>query len=243
MIKKVLVTVAIAALGLPMVALGQTTINVDINTAGNGSPTYSGTAIAPDAGTFWNPLPGTATDEETTSSLFNVNNSFGEMLGVNIVMTNTAGIRIRAFNAASPGAPNPLDLMSDYTYWNEYRIDITGLVAGDYTLYAFGHGDQVDQNSTITLDALNGGASGVTATNGITYRNIYSVAPPAEGYSYLKLDGTVDGSGVFSFNVANYLNGFQLYTTENIPIVVPEPSTFALAGFGVLSLLLARRRR
>ena len=205
--KKLAVMVCLfALLALPPMVCAAS-INYDINTSSGGN--YTGTAVASDSGTNWNSAV-IANSTTTNLTLANVSDSLGNATGSSITITNTGGTAINRFSdaTAANGDPNPVLLMQDYTFSGTYLVTITGLTSGTYTLYAFAHGNAANQNGTITLNAANGGASGTEGSTGTEYRNIFTSG--AQGYSYLKLNGTVSGTGVFSFTVANYLNGFQL---------------------------------
>ena len=184
---------------LPTIAHGALTLNVDMD---HGA-TESGTAAAPDSGTIWNSITTGGTLNTVLDSQGNTRS------GVSIAFSSADG-SYRLYNDTTSGSPNPLDLMSDYTYGDTYTLKISGLTPGQaYGLYAYSHGNKDNQTGTITLAAANGGASASTSATGnaTEFRNIYRYG---WGYTYVILDGTADSAGTFTFTVNNYLNGFQL---------------------------------
>lgn len=193
------------------------TINVDINKGT--SPNYSGTAVAPDAGTFWNSLISPAA---STITLTNVKNSANVATNVDITITRSNGSNFLVWDdaTAATGNPNPVPLMREYLYGGPYQVTIASLTPSAYTLYVFAHGNAASQNSTISLATANGGASGTTGTTGTEWRNLFT--PGADGYSFLKLSGITDGSGTLTFTTTVNLNGFQLIPTPP-PVIVTQP--------------------
>ena len=183
------------------------TLNVDLN---NGSSyNYSGTAIAEDDGTVWNSLD--VASSPSTLTIRNVKDSNGNTLsGVSVTIASQNGAGISKWSNDGLSTPNPLLLMRDYTFGNTYNVTVSGLPAGTYGFWYFGHGDQNDQAGTVSIDSANGGGSGSTA-NSAQGRDLFN---GGEGISYASFSGKpVGSSGTFSFQVANFLNGFQLQLT------------------------------
>lgn len=176
-------------------------INVDFNEG----TIYSGTAAAPDTGTVWNSFPETL--GSTALTLTDVVMSDGGPSPYDVSVT-TSGPELKVYTQTSSGNPNPLDLMKDYAYGGTYTVTVSDLPEGTYHLYVYGHGDNVSQGSTVTIDAANGGGTATAGTSGTQYRNLFTSG--AEGYSYLKFEPTVGPSGTLVFTAASYLNGFQL---------------------------------
>jgi hypothetical protein len=79
----------------------------------------------------------------------------------------------------------------------------------------------------------------------LTYSNIYTpsaTAPTLFNFDYFgvtEVDFTSFGGSVHP----GYNNGGEMFVLDNLTAVVPEPSTFALAGLGVLALTVSRRRK
>lgn len=192
------------------------TLNLDVNTsAGNN---YSGTAIAPDSGTYWNSFVPPAASSLTLNG---VRDSGGNVTTASITLTRNSGANFSSWdNSGGGGNPNPLALMRDYLFSGPYTVTVSNLPAGIYDLYVYAHGDNTGQATAVTVNAANGGVSGTTTDMG-EYRNIYQAG--AEENSYLRLSGFVGNSGVFSFT-ANYLNGFQLKSECNANPIAAQPT-------------------
>lgn len=191
-----------------------TRVNIEVASGTNG---YTGTAAAPDTGTVWNLIAGQSTN---TYTLNNVQSSTGTATPYDVTIASS-GTTIKTYLQASLGNPDPLNLMSDYSYGNTHTVTVSSLNPGNYFLYAYAHGDQATQNSTVTLNAANGGATGTTGNTGTEYRNIQTAG--AEGYSYLKLPVTVGAAGTLSFTCV-YLNGFQVIE-HPVPTITAEPAS------------------
>lgn len=179
------------------------TINVDVD---HGT-TYSGTALAPDSGTVWNGL--SISDNPVSRTISDIKDSLGNTLsGVDVTMASSDGTSsINRYATDNNTTPNPQDLMRDYSYNGTYGITVSGLDVGSYDFWYFGHGDKTDQAGIVTVDAANGGGGGNTADS-LLGRDLVN---GGDGISYVYVSGvTVDGTGVFSFQVSNFINGFQL---------------------------------
>jgi len=231
------------AVGLAMLvqAANAGTINVDFNRAGI---TYVGTAIAPDAGTFWNGTNGGGGGPTGTGfTLSNLTDSTGVPgivdLNVNRYTSNFAA------NPGTNGPVNPVDLMMDYIYKRDTDltpvslITISDLANGQYKLYVYAAGDTAGQGGNFAVVPANqivgGVSSGATTA---AHRDIYN---GGLGVNYLVLDATATtGSIVLEWSrLANQafggLNGIQIHQ-------VPEPASFALAALGFGCVLFRRRK-
>jgi pectin methylesterase-like acyl-CoA thioesterase len=192
-----------ALLVWPTSTPGALTLNLDINTGS--SPNYSGTAIAPDSGNYWNSF---VTPAASSLTLTSVRDSANNLITSTITIARNGGANFSSFdNSGGGGNPNPAGLMRDYLYGATHTITVSNLPAGLYHLFAYAHGDNTGQASTVTVNAANGGGSGTTSDVG-EYRNIYQAG--AQGSAYVKLPGTVGAAGTFVFTAGNYVNGFQL---------------------------------
>jgi len=200
------------------------TINVDINRSN--TPNYSGVGVAPDTGTVWNSLVAPTAASFTQN---NLSDSAGNSTASAVTITRNNGQTIKTWDDATAGNPNPADLMREYLYQGPYTVTLTNLAPGAYTLYVFAHGNNTGQNSTITLDAANGGAGGTTIDTG-GYRDI--LQPGAAGSTYLALGGTVGASGIFTFTTSSHLNGFQLYQHPANPALPDGFGSAATGGAG-----------
>lgn len=209
------------------------TVNVDFNNSS--SPTYSGTAAAPDAGTTWNGVlcPTYPTSWTTTSSGALVNSN-GGLSPVTFTLLN---IGVHSSSGANV-APN---LTNDYVVANTgTTLTISGLLSGTgttYDLYMYvhpsGYGASYPSYTTFTIGGVSKTAS---------YNNNYSTF--IEGKNYARFTGLTATGGVISCTVSDTaanqgaFNGFQLVET-------PEPTTAVLLVSGVLgsALFLGWRRR
>ncbi|MCP5533999.1 MAG: immunoglobulin domain-containing protein [Akkermansiaceae bacterium] len=214
---------------LPLAGLQGQTINVDLN---NGSSNhYTGAGIVPgDAGTTWNNLDVSSSPVSKTITAGSVKDSAGGTLaGVAITIASSNGTSaINRYATDNNTTPNPNKLMRDYTFSGTYDVTVTGLSAGTYEFWFFGHGDQTNQTGSVTIDLANGGGSGTTADSFLARDLING----GDGISYLHFDNlTVDSGGTFQFQVGNFLNGFQLRRVVTAPPVSdPRPSIFVDAG-------------
>ena len=222
---------AVAAILATVSAVHAQTINVDLNTSA--SDNYTGLGIVPgDTGTTWNNLNVQTNPVSLTIPAGSVTDSSGTTLpGVAITIASSNGTNgiNRWSNAAGTAPANPVALMKDYTFSGTYNVTVTGLTAGTYQFWFFGHGDQTDQTGTVTVDAANGGGGGSTANSALGRDLITG----GNGVSHVYLDGrTVNSGGIFKFQVANYINGFQLKKVATTPPVTVDNrrSIFGDAG-------------
>jgi pectin methylesterase-like acyl-CoA thioesterase len=211
-----------ALLVWPVSTPGALTLNLDINTGS--SPTYSGTAIAPDAGNYWNSF---VTPAASSLTLTSVRDSANNLITSTITISRNGGANFNVWdNSGGGGNPNPVGLMRDYLYGATHTITVSNLPAGLYHLFAYAHGDNTGQASTVTVNAANGGGSGTTSDVG-EYRNIYQAG--AQGSAYVKLPGTVGAAGTFIFTAGNYVNGFQLQQLS-APVISGLTNQTVIAG-------------
>ncbi|MEO5914498.1 MAG: pectinesterase family protein [Luteolibacter sp.] len=210
-------------------ALHGGTINVDINSSA--AENYTGLGIVPgDTGTTWNALTIGSNLTSVTIPAGNVKDSLGNTLAgvsVNIASSNGTSF-ISRYSTTGNTTPNPALLMRDYTFSGTYNVTVSGLGAGAYQFWFFGHGDVSNQTGTLAVDATNGGATGSTADNALA-RDIIN---GGNGVSYVFVDGcTVGAAGTFKFQVGNFLNGFQL-TTYPVPVIAAQPPPTPSATLG-----------
>lgn len=212
----------LALLAWPASSPGALTLNLDINTGS--SPNYSGTAIAPDAGIYWNNF---VTPAASSLTLTSVRDSANKLITSTITISRNGGGNFSVWdNSGGGGNPNPAGLMRDYLYGATHTITVSNLPAGLYHLFAYAHGDNTGQASTVTVNAANGGGSATTSDVG-EYRNIYQ--PGAQGSAYVKLPGTVGAAGTFIFTAGNYVNGFQLQQLS-APVITGLTNQTVIAG-------------
>ena len=193
------------------------TINFDVNRQASYGHGYAGTAIAT-GGSVWNQF--NARDESSPYTMSTVVDSAGN------VIPNTQLTIDGTFNAwenATTGNPNPVNLMQDYMFSSTWTVEVTGLAEGEYNLYFYGHNDNAN-GATCTVSDENGGDSGSTTDYG-DYRDIYQAN--ALGNSYLVLTGMVaNAGGSFTFTVENYFQGFQLQHVDPVVDGLEDQSVF-----------------
>ena len=240
-----------ALLAIPAIGLADA-VNIDIQGATDGGPgynmnvgTYSGTGVAPDAGTTWNAFQFNNT---YASGLLD---SQGNATEVNLWLQGTPG------EWSYSGTPANA-LMNDYTFtgaaWSTgvgerftlfsngadgVGFEINGTQAFD--IYIYTQGDAAGQHATFQLNHA-GGTTVQTATGSAPFDGTYT-----EGGNVLKFSNVTayetatagqyefefwwghDGSGTAA------INGIQL-------VAVPEPATLGLVSAAGLGVLFIRRR-
>jgi hypothetical protein len=166
-----------------------------------GTTSYSGAGVATGVGTVWNNMLGQSTASYTVNNAVDSNGN--TLTNVNITVS-TSGTQLNAYSSINYGDPNPQNLMESYYFGGNFTVSLAGLAQGSYTLLVFAHGNNTNQNSTVTWGSQNG----TTGISGGEFRNLYTTG--AQGYSYILLTGTVGSSSNLSFTATSYLNGFQL---------------------------------
>lgn len=208
-------------------------INIDFNVTWWGT-TYSGTAVAPDAGTIWNSkiFMATLEDGETPdpAGYTKLVNSNGDLTGAGINLPSTLGYA----NIDYLSGHSAVDLMGDFQYVDSgvaNTVTINGLIGTSYDLYLYGTGGD-GQYTTFTVN----GASQETSQQlvettdfviGEDYVVFSSVAPTDDKLAITFTNGTDATYGIF--------NGLQIVGDF---AAVPEPTTVALLSLG--SLLIRR---
>ncbi len=250
--------IALSFAALP--TFGQALYNIQLN--GHNTLTYSGAAQIGSAGDIWNNPNWTGVNGATSTTLFSgltVLDSTGANNGVSASLTsvynnNTGTWNSGVFNrysgqTAGSATPGLMDLLvkSDYSgSVNVHTLSLTGLPANaSLTAYFYGAGNGAGQGAKWSLDAANGGGSAYTVYNGsATGRDVTLLS--SQGISWNNLSGTTDGSGNLTIIATGgngsvwwqtYLNGIQIQVAS-----VPEPSVFALASLGLLSVVWRKRK-
>ena len=227
---------------------GATTINVDM-VPGSDS-VYSGTAAAPDTGTFWNKVQANAW---STSSGSNFKASDGSTVtGVGFTTIATFGNTDFA-GMGSSGSNNLLDdgaQMWMITWPYRADLELTGLSTSQkYDLYLYGTAGSTAYGTAFTIGGVTqitaggndtsfvkGGSTLVTGSNYVLFQNLMSDGTGAisiQAYSNSIVTGIANGS-----SDSGPVNGLQL-------VSVPEPGTLVLLVVGLVGLLAYawRKRR
>jgi hypothetical protein len=189
------------------------------------------------------------------------------VLTVSATMNVTSVDTHAEYNNASPAGGVGILAQSArlYSGGKSATWTLAGLTAGaQYNLYLYGVGGSAGNGSAYTLAAPNDAPSGVftaqttdgatTSTANNTYwdgsGNVINgpgtdtahSGNNAYGISWVELNAVADSSGNLIFTESkaasgvDYINGFQLQP-------VPEPSTLALAGLGLIGFITMNYRR
>lgn len=224
---KNVIGLAIAAASLfSASAASATAIDVQFGAA-TASQQQVGPAVIGAAGDYWN----FSNAASGSSSLLSTSQA---VTGVTLTFAASGVFNSAAGTFAFSGTPDA-NLMQGYIYSSTATITatLTGLAAGQgysLDLYTQGNNNASGRSSTATV---NGATGTSTQTNASTF---------IRNNNYLVFSGAADAVGKVSIAVvtrsgeANF-NGFQFVTTT-----IPEPSTLALLGVGLLGLCLFKSR-
>lgn len=191
---------------LPPIGAEAKVINVDVEYSSD--TTYSGTAAAPDSGTYWN---------RVTDSGENLLDSFGTPTTVDVSHTRYSYWR------DGVGVVDALLADYAYSYFSVETITIGGLTPDKpYDLYLYANQSVGGGGATFIFDGVNKTASGVQNAGN----------PYVEGQSYVVYRGIqADGSGEISGTygvvgeIYNRFNGLQLVPTPSVSIDETDGST------------------
>jgi hypothetical protein len=220
----ILCALAAASIAAPAATL----LDVDFNDGG--SPTQSGAAVIGSSGDHWNGLEGAA------ATLFDSTHTTlsGITLGV-------ADSNVYDDSTGLSGSPTEA-LMEDYAYGKNTNVTLTidGLSAYDgevFELVVYASGNSGSQGADLTLTGASGGNTGSPLyTTGADRTTTLADL----GVSYEVFRGTIS-SDTLVINAAQLdgqvytaINGFQL--DLGAQPAIPEPSTWALLGCGLVGL-------
>lgn len=204
------------------------TINVDFDARGVSDP-YTGTAVAPDAGTYWNVfVPGNPSDPITSGALTASDGTTAT------TTTVTIGQYAADYNNAS--AAFAAGLLDDYMYASSassFNFSINGLVAGGgYDLWIYNKNGAA--NSAHAQYTVGGVVKEVT--NSVAGNSAF-----LEGNNYVHFTGLIaDGTGVISgmaLGIGSGSGNNIAFNGLQIAPAVPEPGTLIVLVTGLFGLL------
>jgi hypothetical protein len=244
--KSKITQIAAMAMGLAVagqVAQAQSSL-FDVQCGLSGNMTYSGAAVLGASGDVWNTYSG-GSFNYTTQGLTTLKDSTGSSAAG--VTVNIQNIETGYFNAGGTTA-NPANLMDGYLTSPGYsggdpngwpvEVALAGLPdLAAFKLVVYSAGDTAGQGATIHLTGPSFSDESITATATTTgaSRDISA----GQGVAYQVFSGTTSATGTIYFDVASTT---QWHALNGLQLEVPEPSSMALCGGGLVLLGVFRRR-
>ena len=213
--------------------------NVDFQGA---SGSMTGAGVVGSAGDYWTVAGSNPSATPVTISLNDNNNNAGNAIGLTYTGLASSG------GLAADGTANPQALMDGFrsninggggSSFAQMTYNLTGLLANtQYDLLAYAAATPGTDRGTLFFEALNGPILGQTTGSVV---DIFAANAAGNAYTTFSLTSDATGAITFysNFNSATStqapVNGFQI-------ALVPEPSTLALAGLGLLSVLWRKQK-